>query len=1380
MFQMYEALRQKLVGSLDPRSMEILIACAASAVTGLPVHHAKSGFQFGADATGDGVKIEVKAYLDEEPRDVELLGKLLQGALDGANPPEIWVLASTRPCSSQTVDGLREAGRRLGIQVAVLDWQPGPLPALLALLAAGSEAVVEWVSSHCPELREAVRAGLEHIKRNTARFAGIVADLRASLIPTLASYVATRKAMAECYHRAFADRSRAMTLFGQALTPLSAPGCVDRVAVFRELDAHLQDEAASLVVLGEEGVGKTWVVASYWYRRAPDALCVLIPSRLALRHARGGAQALLQATLRTAVTPAAADSRSWSLDSWRRGVDNQRRLLIVLDGLNEQPSLPWPGLIREMQGLLNEIGGRLILTCRPRFWNRELRARLGDKRFRSVLVEGFDGAEFREALRRSGHDPERFSPGLHGDLRNPRIFALASALLDSLDPSVGPITRERVLWQYWLHRRKERDDIVLTDDAFRELLIRHAHSAWAEIQGDSRRAWHLRGQELPLTRDALEIARGESIEQLTADLLDVADGKFFRLVNEGLKVRHAFEPHQLWYALGLRLAYEAHEASEITGFSEEETGELVARILEPIIEMDVATDILLAAFAVSVLHPWLSRSVARWFLVELAELRNRHDGYPPCRSEGGVSTYIAEAPEVYVDAADTLLSTPVACDDWVVDALRRGLELGGSTRQLIEDATCKWLGRSETVQSREFADAPAEAPASVVLALRILAGRPCENLLDELGTLRDSAVPEVADLAAWFCALDEVTPWPEGFISNFELDLRCVEPRAEIDGHPNNPLFQVVDEWRKDPGHAPGSDFDAGAFQVFDGTQNRLWNLALAPSLPGCMPTEVVRALRRNWDTVDDLVSQTAIVEYLLESALVGLPLQERVGFLTGVSIPVDASTRHDSGAFLPSLGENGADRYLYEVITAAGYPGLDPLSPQLGAVRLALDLLQGADQVELGDECQKFLLDVILDRSYPRNFRVSARDVAVRCRGSGIALRLTETDGLAAGEEAPSPETVNLEGLLTSTVAVPGLYPRIRDHLHSGGMTAALEIVPDQDWELLVADLDHLVGAYCTAMSDEETPAGEIKPVRSLQAVSGLPSSFFTTAGLERLLRKSPDVLEGWICKLEALLDRVGSVGNLDRLAYSLLPVCAVSEPVRAARLLERLLDVLTREIGHQGAQQSIQHRWFYQAFSMPQHAALDEQLERMIRTCADDESLSIAVDAVCASGRLRWLGDFAEREVSTGRVGRVARARYVMALAGLPALSIAGRGCSFWDSVERATARVEGDRAAFMIGLERWKSARTPEERWREELAMFDALSGFFVRVDGLAEFGEVGELLQVRLSEAVFDARTRLSRQLFGLNAPPGWMVFGNVPLRCASANPLPYHRVSPRES
>src|SRR5262249_53914529 len=246
-----------------------------------------------------------------------------------------------------------------------------------------------------------------------------------------------------------------------------------------------------------------------------------------------GAEALLEAACRAALRQRDERSGQSFLHHWRQRPDPRRRLIVVMDGLNEQPSLSWAALIREMQTLVGQIGGQLVLTCRPRFWDRELQMRLRGDGFRSELIGGFNSEEFATAMRHSGHDPERFPPALRGDLRNPRIFALASRLLHSLDPAHGPITKERVLWEYWLYRCQERDDIVLNDEAFREILIRHAHSAWAEIRGDSRLAWQLRGQELPLTRDALNLARGESIEQLTADLLDVADGNFFKLVRNG-------------------------------------------------------------------------------------------------------------------------------------------------------------------------------------------------------------------------------------------------------------------------------------------------------------------------------------------------------------------------------------------------------------------------------------------------------------------------------------------------------------------------------------------------------------------------------------------------------------------------------------------------------------------------------------------------------------------------------------------------------------------------------------------------------------------------------------------------------------------------------
>ena len=1340
---MFEALRQQLVESLDPVEMERLIACAASAVTGLPLRHAKSGVQYGADAAAEGLKIEVKAYLNSSPPDVNLLGKLLQAAIDGANRPDVWVLAMTLPCSSQTFDAMQAAGKQLGVRVVVLDWQPGPLPALFALLAAGRAATLPWISQHCPGLSETVRAAMERVGGDGQDPAMVLKSLKSSLTPGLASYVATRRAMAESYYRAFGERSRAMVLFGQALTPLAAPGCIDRVGVFERLDEHLRSGLGGdppLVLLGEEGVGKTWVIASYWLRRAPDALFVLIPSRLALRHAKNDARILLDSALRSALQQADERAPQWSLDFWRYGSDPNRRALIVLDGLNEQPSLAWPALIRDVRALIAQIGGRLVLTCRPRYWDRELAGRFAGESYPSVSVEGFSNEEFDEMLRRSGRDPERFSPALLGDLSNPRIFTLASRLSHSLDlVGGGPVTRERLLWRYWLHRREEKDDIVLSDESFRELLIGHAHSAWAEIKGDSRRAWRLRGKELPLTRDALELARGESIEQLTADLLDVADGKFFRLVTDGLRVRHAVAPDKLWYALGLRLAYEAHEAAE-TMQSSEDTREMVARILEPILEMDVAADILLAAFAVSVLHPQMSRSVARFFLVELAELRNRREDSGMSPAGENVVTYIAEAPEVYLAAANDLLGTPALCDEWIVDALRRGLELEGKTRQMIEHAVRAWL-------------TDLKAAAGVEVALRILAGTPCEGFLEPIRAVLYSKDESLAELAIWFHALDEATRWPGRFTEHLEGEFAVL---PDYDDEDSNPFLKEI--------LAKASDFDVGSAKFVEDLARKPWNVALAPSLSACLPVWVIRTVRNSWDPQERVEEVMSALDYLLESELARLPVQERLGFLADMHVTVGPKTTSGGRAFLPSLSEDGMDRHLHRVITQTGYPARELDSPGLEAVSSALRLSLGAPEVTLGRESQALLLNIINDSSLPLDFRASAVAVAERCRDGWIAERLAERDWSAAVGGSVS----SLGMLFASTVGAPGLYPRIREHIGLLQADRVLKIIHDQDFGLAVTDVDRMVRAACASICDDDTLKAIVEPrPKSLGERRPFGVPLFNREALQRLARNRPEVLVGWAREIESILDRLGYLGHLEHFAYSLLPAYAGVDPDRAARFLGRLLDVFTQSVWHQDAQQSIEYQWFYEAFAMPINAAIDAQLERMIRTCADDETLSIAVDAACVSGRMRWLEGFAERELSTGRVGRVARARYVLALAGLAARPIAGKGSLFWDSVEFQARRVEQARNDFLGAFDSWKSARTERDRLREEIAMFDAITGYFIRIEPPAGCGEPGELLCARLAQAVFDARTRLSRRLFGLAVPPGWITFGNVPPRCRRA-------------
>ena len=206
----------------------------------------------------------------------------------------------------------------------------------------------------------------------------------------------------------------------------------------------------------------------------------------------------------------------------------------------------------------------------------------------------------------------------------------------------------------------------------------------------------------------------------------------------------------------------------------------------------------------------------------------------------------------------------------------------------------------------------------------------------------------------------------------------------------------------------------------------------------------------------------------------------------------------------MPFLGENGPDLYLRRTLAKAGYPEIDPSSPKLETARFALDFLQGAAEITLSDECQTFLLRVITDSAFPRNFRTSAAAIAGRCRDTRIAQRLAESDWLAT-DKGSSPRAIGVGTLLASTVAAPGIYPRLREHIHPAEAGTVLETAHEQDCGLLIADIDRLVRAACATMCQEEGPATTSKPDKSLQGF-GLSGVAFSLSEPRRTPAADPE----------------------------------------------------------------------------------------------------------------------------------------------------------------------------------------------------------------------------------------------------------------------------------
>ncbi len=130
---MFDDLRQLLL-ALPPsgrKGFEGLIATAAAALTGLNFRLAKSGSQFGRDATTApspfAIAMEAKRYSDALTLE-KLAGKATIAAIDLAGDIDLWVVGATSEVGEGTVRKLQAVLERDGISLLVLDWSTSTLP----------------------------------------------------------------------------------------------------------------------------------------------------------------------------------------------------------------------------------------------------------------------------------------------------------------------------------------------------------------------------------------------------------------------------------------------------------------------------------------------------------------------------------------------------------------------------------------------------------------------------------------------------------------------------------------------------------------------------------------------------------------------------------------------------------------------------------------------------------------------------------------------------------------------------------------------------------------------------------------------------------------------------------------------------------------------------------------------------------------------------------------------------------------------------------------------------------------------------------------------------------------------------------------------------
>jgi len=633
------------------KGFEGLIGATLREISGVPFRLARSGSQFGVDGKpayeGDTICFEGKRYDDTVPRN-EVLSKIAELSIHGTET-DIWVLGATSQIGSQLADDARLLGSKVGIFVMILDWSEADLPPFAVALAMGETRVQEFLKSNISNdetLRKAL-AALEAV-RNSQDFAAHADQIRAQCNEPSVGWALAQRANTEWLSDAFSSRKRAKAKLGQPL----APGDTDtanvrqRKSLTDKLHPYLTATPDETVVciLGDEGHGKSWIVAQSWLILAHKPLMVFMsPDEFVEAAGQKDVIDLLISTLikQTCNWVTATTRERWRrrLGQWRgRPATDSPRLIVVIDGINQRPKSDWARIIESLGDELNQLGGRLIVTARTPYFRDRVKDRLS-VRFTEILVPEWAESERDEILTGYGIKASDLRPDVATWLRNPRLLGIALQLLNKDDISnFEELSVSRLLFEHMRMSERDAPDPQPVQE-FARRLQEHAQEMLSRAQKNQQ----------------------DDLNVFMDDMGAVADGRFYQAL-DGDTMRYSLRDEGLTLALGFSVI-DLLRTAQRNGRNLD--SELDA-ILEPIAALDDTADVILSALTVTAVDERYEQEIAAALAKGFAALQN------PDQTKFPAFTGLAKRrPQGFMDAACGLSLTGSHHPnfDWIQGAL---------------------------------------------------------------------------------------------------------------------------------------------------------------------------------------------------------------------------------------------------------------------------------------------------------------------------------------------------------------------------------------------------------------------------------------------------------------------------------------------------------------------------------------------------------------------------------------------------------------------------------------------------------------------------------------------------------------------------------------
>ena len=599
-----------------PDGFEGLLAAVLSEVCEQPFRVASSGSQRGRDgdsALDEGATyFEAKLYTDPVPQSV-VTGKIVDLANDDKGQVDTWILCATSSVNSQHADKYRGSLAAFGIGCLILDWPAGTLPTLAVLFAMAAARVERFVLDHSqdPFAVTGLRADLDAVAADS-QFVDMSTSLRSMVRDGSVGLGLVKAANRSSLMDAFSDRREARRLFGQPLAPLDKSGLLwaERPTLVQQVQVAISGPPTDrvILVLGDEGTGKSWLVAKGWSGSQPaPLLAAFMASELAMPEAMNNLEELLIAKLSSQTGDVLTDStrKRWKrrFEGWRANPGPKHvRLAVWVDGLNQAHGFPWARWIDAMAKFLEEIGGRLIVTTNN--WHHaEIRSTMTSP-FDRVLVDDWSESELKGILDARGIKSDALAAEVFDFLRNPRILGIAVELLDAKEiERVDELTVGRLLFEHI--RRHDRDAISgMTAREFAKTLQSHAEEMLERLTSQK--------------QDDL------TIFDLGKDLSAVSQSRFFEPV-AGESDLYAIRKEGLPLALGLALTSVLRKEARAGRAPEVR----LAEVTEPINALSETSAVVFSALQISFLQegcPLEVRAALAKFFVGLQNVAD--DLYP--------------------------------------------------------------------------------------------------------------------------------------------------------------------------------------------------------------------------------------------------------------------------------------------------------------------------------------------------------------------------------------------------------------------------------------------------------------------------------------------------------------------------------------------------------------------------------------------------------------------------------------------------------------------------------------------------------------------------------------------------------------------------------